>query len=70
MGLSSIIRFNIGLLTFAKFVEFLKSGTVNAWLLNVFSFFYQRENMLKLCLNFNESQPIHAYKRNGYKKKV
>ena len=38
MGLSSIIRFNIGLLTFVKFVEVLKSGPVKTDL-NVFSFF-------------------------------
>ena len=38
MGVFSVIRFYIRLLTFAKFVEFLKSSTVKAGQ-NVFSYF-------------------------------
>ena len=29
---------------------------------------FQTKDMLKLGLNFNESQPVYAYKRYGYKK--
>ena len=29
---------------------------------------FQLEYMLKLCLNFNESRPIYAYKCYAYKK--
>ena len=28
---------------------------------------FHREDMLNLCLHFNESQPIYAYKRYAYK---
>ena len=31
-----------------------------------FLIFYP-EDMLKLCLNFNESQPLYAYKQYAYK---
>ena len=31
---------------------------------------FQPDDMLNLCLNFNESQPICAYKRYPYKKSV
>ena len=31
---------------------------------------FQPKDMLKLCLDFNESQPISAYKRYSYKKRV
>ena len=27
---------------------------------------FQPEDMLKLCLNFNESQPVYAYKRYAH----
>ena len=58
MGLSSIIRFNTGLLTFVKFVEVLKSGTVKTDLM--YFLFFQPEDM-QVCLNFTESQSMHAY---------
>lgn len=46
-------RLNIMLLTFAKFVEFLKSGAVKVvYTVTVF----QPEDMLKFCLYFNKSQ--------------
>ena len=46
-------RLNIMLLTFAKFVEFLKSGAVKVvYTVTVF----QPKDMLKFCLYFNESQ--------------
>ena len=31
---------------------------------------FQTDDMLKFYLNFNESQPIHAYGRYDYKKSV
>ena len=30
---------------------------------------FHPKDMLNLCLNFNESRPIYAYKRCAYKKK-
>lgn len=56
-----------GLLTFAKFMEFLKS-TVQAGL-NVFSYFTARRHA-EFSLNFNEPQPIYASKRYVYHKSV
>ena len=52
--LFSTIRFNIKLLPFAKFAEFLRGSNVKA---GIFVFF-QPEVMLKLRLNFRESRPI------------
>ena len=60
MGLLSIDRFNHRLLPFAKFVEILKSCKVKIGL-NVFSYF-PAEDMLKLCLYFNESRYKYAHK--------
>ena len=68
MRLFSIIRFDTRLLIFAKFVEFLKISKVKAGL-NVFSF-YKHEDMLKICLNFNEPQSTYTYKRYAYKKRL
>ena len=42
-------------------MEFLKSSTIKEGL-NVYSY-PQPENMLKLCLNFNEFQPMYADER-------
>ena len=68
MGLFSTIRFNIRLSIYAKFAEFLKSSMVKARL-KVFLDFLPKV-MFKLCLSFNESQPVYAYKRYAYKKRV
>ena len=65
MRLFSIIRFDIRLLTFEKFVEFLKFSTVKAGL-NVFC--HQPVDMLTICLSFKKYQPMHAYKRYVVKK--
>ena len=54
--LFSTIRFNIKLLPFAKFAEFLRGSNVKAGIFIVF--FFQPEVMLKLRLNFRESRPI------------
>ena len=62
MRLFSIIRFDTRLLIFAKFVEVLKIS-------KVFSF-YKHEDMLKICLNFNEPQSIYTYKRYAYRKRL
>lgn len=53
--LFSTIRFNIKLLPFAKFAEFLRGSNVKA---GIFIVFFQPEVMLKLRLNFRESRPI------------
>ena len=53
-------------LTFAKFVEFLKRSTVRRDM----HFIFQPKDMVNLCLNLNESQPIYAYKCYAYKKSV
>ena len=50
-------RFDIRQLTFAKFVEFLKISTIKASL-NLF--FYQREDVLTICLGFNKYKSMHA----------
>ena len=55
-----------GALTFAKFVEFLKRSTVRGDM----HFIFQPKDMVNLCLNLNESQPIYAYKCYAYKKRV
>ena len=67
MGLFSIIKFKVILLTFTKFEEFLKCSTVKAGLSVVFIF--QPEDMFRLCLNFNEIQPTLGSfnKHNAYK---
>ena len=49
-------------------MEFQESSMVKAGL-KVF-FIFQPEDILKLCLNFDESQPIYAYQRYAYKKRV
>ena len=36
----------------------------------MFFLIFQSKDMLKLCLNFSEDQPIYAYKRYAYKKIV
>ena len=59
MRLFSIIRSNIRLITFAKFVKLLKRSTVEADLnLPII----QPKDMLKLCSNFSKCQPIYACK--------
>ena len=55
----------VGVLTFATFVEFLKRCAVKG---GRYFLIFQLENMFNLCLNFNESRPIHAYKRYSRKK--
>ena len=61
--LNHIITFNIRLLTFTKFVEFLHSVTVKEGL-RVFSYF-RDEDVLKLCIEPNESQPkYYAHKKS------
>ena len=42
------------------FMEFLKSGTVKAGLM--YFLIFQPEDMLMLCLSFNDSQSIYACK--------
>ena len=32
--------------------------------------YFQPKDMYNLCLNFNESQPVYAYKRYDYKKRT
>ena len=64
MWLFNIIRFNIRLLAFAKFVEFLKSSTDKASLMHFLIF--QTEDKLKLCSNLNETQPKYASKRYAF----
>ena len=49
----------LGLLTFAKFVEFLNRSTDNVNL-NVYSFFP--------ASNFNENRPTYAYRFYAYRK--
>ena len=55
-----------GVLTFVKFVEFLKSTVMGGRDFLIF----QPKCMLNLCLNFSESQPIYAYKSYAYKKRL
>ena len=54
MELCSIIIFNIILLAFTKFLEFLKNSTINEGL--TLFLIFQPKDMLKLWLNFKESQ--------------
>ena len=49
--------------------EFLESSTLKAGL-NLFFDFFQLKDMLKLCLNVNQSQPTYAYKYFAYEKRV
>ena len=58
MGLFSIINVNTRLLILANVVEFLRQAS-----LNVFSYYPN----LKICLDFNGSQPIYTYKHYAYK---
>ena len=51
--------------TLTKFVEFLKINTANANL-KVFFFIFQAEDMLKLCLRFNDTQSIYVSKHYAY----
>ena len=55
-----------GVLTFAKFMEFLKQSTVTG---GRYFLIFQPKDMFNLCLNLNVSQPIYAYKRYAYKNK-
>ena len=54
MELCSIIIFNIILLAFTKFLEFLKNSTINGGL--TLFLIFQPKDMLMLLLNFKESQ--------------
>ena len=57
-----IITFNIRLLTFTKFAEFLNSVTVKEGL--KVSSYFPDEDMLKLYIELNESQPkYYAHKK-------
>ena len=56
-----------GVLTFAKFVEFLKRSTVRE---GRYFLIFQPKDMLNLYSNLNVSQPIYAYKCYAYKKRV
>ena len=56
-------RLNIMLLTFAKFVEFLKSGAVKVvYTVTVF----QPKDMLKFCLYLTNLSLKYAYKHCAY----
>ena len=66
--LNHIIKFNMRLSTLTKFVEFLKINTANANL-KVFFFIFQAEDMLKLCLRFNDIQSIYVSKYYAYQTK-
>ena len=53
-------------LTFAKFVKFLKRSTDRG---DRYFLTFQSNDMLNLCLNTNESKPIYAFKRFVQQKK-
>ena len=57
----------LDVLTFTQFVEFLKRSTVRG---GRYFLIFQHKDMLNLCLNLNNSQPIYAYKHYHYDKRV
>ena len=62
------IFINFGcILTFAKFVEFLKRSMVRG---GKNFLIFQPKDMLNHSLNLSESQPIYTYKSYGYKNNV
>ena len=57
----------LDVLTFTKFVESLERSAVGG---GMYFLIFQPKDMLNQCLNSNESQPIYAYERCGYKNNV
>ena len=61
----SYVRFKKRLLTFAKFVEIVERSRLK----RVF-FIFHSEDTLKLCFDFNKSQPIYSWRCYTYIKKL
>ena len=62
-----VLTFAIRILTFPEYVEFLKRSTVKVD--STYFLIFYPEDVLDLWLNFNEYQPMYAYKLYAYVKK-